>query len=81
MNVARLNFSHGDFSSHKKVIEKLRENEGTKDIPIIIMTSKDLSNEELSYLRHQTEEVVKKGSFSREDLLSTIKKLRKTAVL
>jgi pyruvate kinase len=24
MNVARLNFSHGDFSSHKKVIEKLR---------------------------------------------------------
>ena len=24
MNVARLNFSHGDFSSHKKVIENLR---------------------------------------------------------
>jgi len=24
MNIARLNFSHGDFSSHKKVIENLR---------------------------------------------------------
>lgn len=24
MNVARLNFSHGDFDSHKKIIENLR---------------------------------------------------------
>ncbi|MCK4603897.1 MAG: pyruvate kinase, partial [Deltaproteobacteria bacterium] len=24
MNVARLNFSHGDFASHKKTIEKIR---------------------------------------------------------
>ena len=24
MNVARLNFSHGDFAAHKKVIENLR---------------------------------------------------------
>ena len=24
MNVARLNFSHGDFESHKKVIDNLR---------------------------------------------------------
>jgi pyruvate kinase len=24
MNVARLNFSHGDFSGHKKVIQNLR---------------------------------------------------------
>ena len=24
MNVARLNFSHGDFTSHKEVIEKIR---------------------------------------------------------
>ena len=24
MNVARLNFSHGDFSSHKKIIDNLR---------------------------------------------------------
>ena len=24
MNVARINFSHGDFSSHKKVIETIR---------------------------------------------------------
>jgi len=64
-----------------EVIEKLRETEGVKDIPIIIMTSKDLSNEELSYLRYQTEGVVKKGTFSREDLLSTINKLRKSEVV
>ena len=24
MNIARLNFSHGDFAGHKKVIEKIR---------------------------------------------------------
>jgi CheY-like chemotaxis protein len=62
------------------IIDKLHGNEDVKDIPIIVMTSKDLSNDETCYLTKQTEGVVKKGSFSREDFISTIKKLIKAEV-
>ncbi|UCC17075.1 MAG: response regulator, partial [Dehalococcoidales bacterium] len=64
-----------------EVIKKLRETEGVKDIPVIVLTSKNLSNNELSYLRHQTEAVVKKSTIRREDFLSTIKKLIKSEAL
>ena len=41
MNVARLNFSHGDFSSHKMVIDNLRKASKTAGIRVAIMA--DLS--------------------------------------
>ena len=41
MNVARLNFSHGDFSSHKKVIENLRATAASAGRRVAIMA--DLS--------------------------------------
>jgi pyruvate kinase len=41
MNVARLNFSHGDFSSHKKVIDNLRIASKTAGLRVAIMA--DLS--------------------------------------
>lgn len=37
MNVARLNFSHGDFSSHKEVIEKIRAAAEKTDTRVAIM--------------------------------------------
>lgn len=64
-----------------EVIEKLHEAEQTKNIPIIAMTSKDLSSDELRHLKHQVQGVVNKSSFEREDFLSTIKKLRKAKAL
>jgi pyruvate kinase len=41
MNVARLNFSHGDFAAHKRVIENLRAASASLGRPIAIMA--DLS--------------------------------------
>jgi pyruvate kinase len=37
MNIARLNFSHGDFSSHKKVIETIRNAEKATERHVTIM--------------------------------------------
>ncbi|MEN6614950.1 MAG: pyruvate kinase, partial [Syntrophorhabdus sp.] len=41
MNIARLNFSHGEFAAHKKVIENLRATSGSLGKRIAIMA--DLS--------------------------------------
>ena len=37
MNVVRLNFSHGDFASHKIVIDRVREVEGMTGRDVAIM--------------------------------------------
>lgn len=37
MNVARLNFSHGDFSSHKRAIKMIRKISEKLDVPVGIM--------------------------------------------
>src|SRR5512137_757400 len=37
MDVARLNFSHGSYESHEKIIKNLREISVELDIPVTIM--------------------------------------------
>lgn len=37
MNVARLNFSHGDYASHRRVIRKIRQLERKLDQPVAIL--------------------------------------------
>lgn len=37
MNVARLNFSHGDFASHKEIIDRIRAASKTTNRPVTIM--------------------------------------------
>ena len=37
MSVARLNFSHGDYDHHVKVIEKIRKISAQEDIPVAIL--------------------------------------------
>jgi pyruvate kinase len=37
MNVARLNFSHGDYNFHKQVIDKIRRIAGRLDTPVAIL--------------------------------------------
>ncbi len=60
------------------VVEELKRHAGSKDVPIIIATAKDLTEEDLLRLRGKVESIAQKGGFSKEDLLRDIKRIEKT---
>ena len=57
-----------------EVIGRLKKNEGTRDIPIIVATAKDLARQEAEYLKANIERVERKAAFSREELLKDIRR-------
>jgi len=57
-----------------EVIERLRQDEKTRNIPIIILTMKELAKEELRML-WQTKAIIMKATFSREDFVSEVKRV------
>ncbi len=62
-----------DFSGFE-VIEQLQKDEKTRDIPIIILTVKELTQEESKILTEQTAAIMKKTAFNRKDFLSEVKR-------
>ena len=57
-----------------EVIHNLKKSEETKDIPIIIVSAKKLTQEEIEYLNNNIERIIRKGNFTKEDLLRDIKR-------
>jgi CheY-like chemotaxis protein len=57
-----------------EVIRHLKKSKKTKDIPIIIVSAKDLTQEEAEYLSDNIERIIRKGNFTKEDLLRDIKR-------
>jgi len=57
-----------------EVIRHLKKSEKTKDIPIIIAAAKELTQEEAEYLSDNIERIIRKGNFTKEDLLRDIKR-------
>jgi len=55
--------------------EELRAHEGWRAIPIIVMTSKDLTAEDRRRLNGQVEEVIQKRAYPREEMLRTVRDL------
>ncbi len=60
-----------------EVIERLRNEEKTRDIPVIILTVKDLTQAETKKLSQTVSAILKKTSFSKEELIAEIRKLVK----
>ena len=59
-----------------EVLEKVRGTEKTRNIPVLIMTAKDITNEELGRLSaNNIQQLVKKGMIDKKSLLSKIKHL------
>ncbi len=56
-------------------LQELRSRPDGRDIPVAIMTAKDLTPEERQYLKATSERIVQKGSYERSDLVAMIRGL------
>jgi len=57
-----------------EVVRRLRMNPEWRDIPVVILSGKDLSRDERETLRSQIQEFIEKGHFSREAITNVLKK-------
>jgi len=55
------------------VIEYLKTEEGVRDIPLIVLTNKDLTEKEIDDLNHRIQAILNKGVLTKEDLLKELK--------
>jgi CheY-like chemotaxis protein len=55
------------------VLREMRANPDLADIPVVVLTSLDLTAEVRHFLEQQAERVLQKGSYSRDDLLKEVR--------
>jgi CheY-like chemotaxis protein len=55
-----------------EVLEAMRREEAWRDIPVVIITAKDLTREELARLNGCAERVFRKGAYDRAELVGII---------
>lgn len=61
-----------------EALRRIRSMEKTSRLPVLILTAKYLSKEELSFLKHNNvQQLIKKGNIRKEDLLNAISELVK----
>jgi CheY-like chemotaxis protein len=58
-----------------QVLEAIRRREAWRDVPVVIVTAKDLTRDELVWLRTNAEEVFHKGSYNRRELIAVVHEL------
>jgi signal transduction histidine kinase/CheY-like chemotaxis protein/HAMP domain-containing protein len=56
-----------------EMLRTMRENETWHDVPVVIITSKDLGRDELDWLRGNTIEVFQKGAYGRAELVAALR--------
>jgi signal transduction histidine kinase/DNA-binding response OmpR family regulator len=61
-------------------IRELRKNKEWHNIPVVILTAKDLTVEDRQQLKGNVERILQKGDYSREQLLSEVRELVKDRV-
>jgi signal transduction histidine kinase/CheY-like chemotaxis protein len=61
-------------------IRELRKNKDWQDIPVVILTAKDLTLEDRQQLKGNVERVYQKGEYNRDQLLNEVRELVKTRV-
>jgi CheY-like chemotaxis protein len=59
-------------------LSRLRREEGSRDIPVVVITAKELTAEDREQLRGSVQKVLAKGEFTMEDLLRQVRGLVET---
>ena len=62
-------------------IEAVHENERWRNIPIVVVTAKDLSPQEHEFLNQSAQKIMKKGVYNRDDLLDIVRATMRQRVL
>ncbi len=57
------------------VIRELKKHPDAKEIPILVLTAKDLSKEEKNVLMEDVAKVIKKGEVSKDDLVDEVRRI------
>ena len=52
--------------------EELRENKEWLDIPVVVITAKDLNSEDHNRLKGNVEAIMQKGSYTKDELLNEV---------
>ncbi|MEW6777542.1 MAG: response regulator [Bdellovibrionota bacterium] len=58
-----------------EVIDALQKNEQWKTIPVVVVTAKDLTEDELVHLAGKVDQVMQKGAFEQDQLLENVRDL------
>jgi len=58
-----------------QVITELQKHEEWKKIPVVVVSAKDLTKEDLERLQGQVAMIMQKGTFSRDDLVNTLREI------
>jgi CheY-like chemotaxis protein len=56
-------------------MERLRAEPSTANLPVVVLTAKELSGEEREFLQAHTDHVLRKGETSAEDLLPLVRRI------
>ncbi len=56
-------------------VEILRQDERHKGIPVVVVTAKELTKDDLSRLNNNVNKILQKGSYNKEELLSIVQSL------
>jgi len=58
-----------------EVIQRVKANPRWKDIPIIVVTAKDLTDDDCSFLRQSVDRIIQKAGLGRETLMKEVQSL------
>jgi len=62
-----------------EMLRAMRENPAWHDVPVVIVTSKDLGRDELEWLKANTIEVFQKGAYGRTELIDSLRSMVEAA--
>jgi signal transduction histidine kinase/DNA-binding response OmpR family regulator len=58
-----------------EVLHAMRRNEAWRDIPVVVITAKDLTSEEVAWLTRHAEAVFQKGAYERNQLVDEVERM------